>query len=168
MNTQDVQSAKRVTGVDVLPGFQLRLAFPDNEYRVYDASHLVGRAGTLWETLANPDVFAQATLDHGSVSWPGGADLGWFTLYHESEPASAPPMNEHFAALTKRYGNLAELARRGGISRRALDYKRKDPAKVRQWDVWAAERALQLQAEEEGRLTRRDILKAIEALERLL
>jgi DNA-binding phage protein len=49
-----------------------------------------------------------------------------------------------FRELVDAFGNISELARRSGLSRRAIQYKCEGDRRVTQWDVWAVERTLQL------------------------
>jgi hypothetical protein len=66
----------RVTGVEVLPGFRLQVAFADGLTGVVDMSGLVHspKAG-VFAALADPSRFAQAALHYGAVTWPGDLDL---------------------------------------------------------------------------------------------
>ncbi len=51
-----------------------------------------------------------------------------------------------FSTLLESVDDLTSLAERAGLSRRALEYKRKSERRVTQWDVWALERAVALGA----------------------
>jgi hypothetical protein len=70
------KSPWRVTAVEVLPEFRLRVAFADGLTGSVDLSDLIHspRAG-VFAMLADPALFAQARLDYGAVSWPGDLDL---------------------------------------------------------------------------------------------
>ncbi len=70
------QSPRRVTGVEVLPGFPLQVAFADGLTGVVDMSGLVHspKAG-VFAALANPSLFAQVTIHYGMIEWPGEVDL---------------------------------------------------------------------------------------------
>jgi hypothetical protein len=65
-----------VTAVEALPGFRLRVAFADGLTGFVDMSRMVHspQAG-VFAKLADPSLFAQATLDYGAVAWPGELDL---------------------------------------------------------------------------------------------
>lgn len=63
---------------------------------------------------------------------------------------------ERFAALIEEHGNIAELARRYGVSRRSLEYKRDGERPVREWDVLAMERALEIKRQEAAGAPNRD------------
>jgi hypothetical protein len=66
----------RVTEVEVLPGFRLQVAFTDGLKGVVDMSGLVHspKAG-VFAVLSDPFRFAQVSLHHGAVTWPGELDL---------------------------------------------------------------------------------------------
>lgn len=70
------RSPWRVTAVEALPEFRLRVAFADGLTGTVDLSRLVHspEAG-VFAALADPALFAQVTLDYGAVSWPGDLDL---------------------------------------------------------------------------------------------
>ena len=70
------RSPWRVTAVEALPGFRLRVAFADGLSGTVDMSRLVHspKAG-VFAALADPTLFAQVALDYGAVAWPGEVDL---------------------------------------------------------------------------------------------
>ena len=70
------RSPWRVTEVEALPGFRLRVAFADGLTGMVDLSRMVHspQAG-VFAALADPSLFAQVTLDFGAVAWPGELDL---------------------------------------------------------------------------------------------
>lgn len=70
------RSPWRITKVEVLPEFRLRVAFADGLTGIVDMSRLVHspQAG-VFAALADPSLFAQVTLDYGAVTWPGELDL---------------------------------------------------------------------------------------------
>jgi hypothetical protein len=70
------RSPWRVTEVEALSGFRLRVVFADGLTGMVDLSGLVHspRAG-VFAALSDPSLFAQVTLDYGVVSWPGELDL---------------------------------------------------------------------------------------------
>jgi hypothetical protein len=70
------RSPWRVTEVEALPGFRLRVAFADGLTGMVDMSRMVHspRAG-VFAALADPSQFAQVRLDYGAVTWPGELDL---------------------------------------------------------------------------------------------
>ena len=76
------RSPWRVTAVEVLPGFRLRVAFADGLTGVVDMSRMVHspKAG-VFAALADPSLFAQVTLDYGAVAWPGELDLAPDAMY---------------------------------------------------------------------------------------
>ncbi len=80
----------RVTNVEPLNDFRLRLTFTDGLVREVDLS------GELWgpmaEPLQNPDCFRQVRVDPelGTVVWPNGFDLDPDVLHGDHEPAVRP------------------------------------------------------------------------------
>ncbi|MGH9606262.1 MAG: DUF2442 domain-containing protein [Terracidiphilus sp.] len=66
----------RVTAVEVLPGFRLRVVFADSISGFVDMSRLVHspKAG-VFAALADSGAFAQVRLEYGAVAWPGELDL---------------------------------------------------------------------------------------------
>ncbi len=78
----------RVTSVEVLGHYRLRLGFSDGSSRDVD---LTGELhGPVFEALADPGFFAQVRVDDelGTVVWPNGADLDPLVLHGDFEPAS--------------------------------------------------------------------------------
>jgi hypothetical protein len=78
----------RVTSVNVLGHYKLRLGFSDSSTRDVD---LTGELhGPVFEPLADPGYFAQVRVDDqlGTVVWPNGADLDPLVLHVDFEPAS--------------------------------------------------------------------------------
>jgi hypothetical protein len=70
------RSPWRVTSVEALADFRLRVAFADGVTGVVDMSGLLHstRAG-VFAALADPCLFAQVRLEYGAVAWPGELDL---------------------------------------------------------------------------------------------
>jgi hypothetical protein len=84
------QTLPRVTSVEPLEGFRLRLAFTDGLVREVDLS------GDLWgqmaEPLQDPAYFRQVRVDAelGTVVWPNGYDLDPDVLHGDHEPVGRP------------------------------------------------------------------------------
>jgi hypothetical protein len=70
------RSPWRVSEVEALPGFRLRVAFADGLTGLVDMARLVHspKAG-VFAALADPSLFARVALDYGAVAWPGELDL---------------------------------------------------------------------------------------------
>ena len=66
----------RVTEMQALAGYRLKVRFRDETQGTVDLSHLVtgSRAG-VFAVLRDPNLFAQARIECGAVTWPGGLDL---------------------------------------------------------------------------------------------
>jgi len=64
----------RIRDVEALPGFRLRLVLTDGRCIERDVSGLL-RGPVLEALKADPQLFARARAEHGTVVWPNGADL---------------------------------------------------------------------------------------------
>ena len=73
----------RVTNVDVLPNYRLQVRFVDGLEGIVDMSALIRstRAG-VFAALANKDLFQQASIEYGAVTWPGHLDLAPDAMHH--------------------------------------------------------------------------------------
>jgi hypothetical protein len=74
----------RVVTVQAKQGLRLDVTFADGTTgEVLLRKFLEGPAvaGTLFESLRDPTVFAQARVELGAVTWPNGADLAPDTMY---------------------------------------------------------------------------------------
>jgi hypothetical protein len=80
----------RVTGVRILRGRTVELAFTDGTIRVVDLTpHLWG---SVFDAIARDDAeFARIFVDPqlGTIAWPNGADLDPDVLYGAEQPASS-------------------------------------------------------------------------------
>jgi hypothetical protein len=76
----------RITDVEPLPGYRLRLVFSDGSTREVDLT------GDLWgpvfEPLRDPDEFRKVAVDPelGTIVWPTGADLDPDVLHGDRSP----------------------------------------------------------------------------------
>lgn len=75
----------KVTDVEVLPPYGLRLTFDDGVVREVDLADELW--GPMFEPLKDPAFFARVTIDHGTVAWPNGLDLDPLVLHGDLEPA---------------------------------------------------------------------------------
>lgn len=81
----------RVTDVEPLDGYRLRVSFNDGVVREVDfAPDLENAEGTLAEPLRDPAYFRQVRVDEDSrtVVWPNGLDPDPEVLHDDFEPAS--------------------------------------------------------------------------------
>jgi Protein of unknown function (DUF2442) len=78
----------RITSVEPLEGFRLRLAFTDGLIREVDLSDDLW--GQMAEPLQDPGYFRQVRVDNelGTVVWPNGYDLDPDVLHGDHEPAA--------------------------------------------------------------------------------
>ena len=74
----------KVVSVRVVGDKMLLLKFSSEEERVFDASILQGE---VFVPLDDPEVFKQACLEHGTVTWNDGEiDCSPAYMYENSEP----------------------------------------------------------------------------------
>jgi hypothetical protein len=74
----------RVQALLILPDYRLSVTFRDGTSGIVDMSAV--RADTscgVFAALADRDVFAQARLELGVVTWPNGADLDPMWMYEQ-------------------------------------------------------------------------------------
>ena len=79
----------KVTTVEVMPPYGLRLVFDDGLEREVDLG--LELWGPMFEPLRDPEFFARVTVEHGTVSWPNGVDLDPVVLHGDLEPADREP-----------------------------------------------------------------------------
>ncbi len=73
--------------VKVEPGtdYKLHLEFENGERRVFDMAPYMDKKP--FSRLKGSPLFAKATVDYGTVVWPGDIDIAPETLYDRSLPA---------------------------------------------------------------------------------
>ena len=69
----------RVAAVSVLRGLVLQLEFQDGRCATFDVAPYVDVP--VFQCLKDPAYFSRATVNHGTVEWPGGIDFDPDTLY---------------------------------------------------------------------------------------
>jgi hypothetical protein len=83
-------SLPRITAVEPLAGFRLRLTFTDGLIREVDLSDDLW--GPMAEPLQDPDYFRQVRVDPelGTIVWPNGYDLDPDVLHGDFEAVGRP------------------------------------------------------------------------------
>jgi Protein of unknown function (DUF2442) len=71
-----------VVSVQPMQDYKLYLEFENGENRVFDMSPYLNKKPFL--PLQDKSVFAQASVDFGTVAWPGNIDISPETLYDRS------------------------------------------------------------------------------------
>ena len=73
----------RVTKVEYLHDYKLKLTFSDRKVKVVDLEIKIKNAKGLFLPLQDVEYFKQVTLDDGplSIHWPNGADICPDVLY---------------------------------------------------------------------------------------
>ena len=72
----------RVCSVAALPNLILQLEFVDGRRATCDVTPFVDLP--VFQCLKDPAYFSRASVDHGTVEWPGGIDFDPDTLYLDS------------------------------------------------------------------------------------
>jgi len=65
----------KITRLEKLGGFRLRLRFSDGTEGVRDFSALVQETGPMLEPLRDEAYFNRVFLEYGALTWPNGFDL---------------------------------------------------------------------------------------------
>ncbi len=78
----------KVTSVERLGGFQLRIVFKDGSEGVHDFSSMVQEPGPVLTSLRDENYFARVYLEFGALTWPNGFDIAPEWLRREMSAAS--------------------------------------------------------------------------------
>lgn len=74
----------RVKSVEALDGYRLHVRFIDGVEGEVDMNQMVHSPDAgVFSVLADPDVFAQAYVELGAVTWPGELDLAPDAMHDE-------------------------------------------------------------------------------------
>lgn len=65
----------KVTHLEKLGGFRLRVRFTDGSEGVHDFAALVDESGPMVEPLRDRAYFARVFLEFGAPTWPNGFDI---------------------------------------------------------------------------------------------
>ncbi len=65
----------KVTSLEKLGGFRLRVRFSDGSGGVHDFTALVNEPGPMLEPLRDEAYFARVFLEFGAPTWPNGFDI---------------------------------------------------------------------------------------------
>lgn len=79
----------KVTRIEPLGGYRLRLRFSDGCTGERNFADIVAQEGPMLEPLRDPAYFARVFLDYGAPTWPNGYDLAPGALYAEMAEAGA-------------------------------------------------------------------------------
>lgn len=74
-----------VVKVETKPDYVLHLEFENGEKRIFDMSPYMDKRPFV--QLKGSPLFAMASIDYGTVVWPGNIDIAPETLYDRSRPA---------------------------------------------------------------------------------
>ncbi len=65
----------KVTDIENLGGFRLRVSFNDGSEGAHDFTALVNEPGPMLEPLRDEAYFARVFLEFGAPTWPNGFDI---------------------------------------------------------------------------------------------
>lgn len=74
-----------VVKVEAMPDYKLFLEFENGEKRVFDMTPYLDK--TPFVQLKGVHLFSKASVEFGTVIWPGNIDIAPETLYDRSRPA---------------------------------------------------------------------------------
>ena len=77
----------KVTRLEKLGGFRLRVRFNDGREGVHDFASVVEEPGPMLEPLRDEAYFARVFLEFGALTWPNGFDIAPEWLRREMEAA---------------------------------------------------------------------------------
>jgi hypothetical protein len=77
----------KVTRLEKLDSFKLRVAFNDGSEGVHDFAGLLKEQGPMLEPLRDPAYFARVFFEFGALTWPNGFDIAPEWLQREMEVA---------------------------------------------------------------------------------
>ena len=77
----------KVTGVEALGDYRLRLRFSDGSCGVHNFSEIVSEAGPMVEPLRDKAFFKRVFISLGVLTWPNGYDLDAIRLHSEMKAA---------------------------------------------------------------------------------
>jgi hypothetical protein len=77
----------KVTKLEKLGGFRLRVRFTDGSEGAHDFAALVREPGPMLEPLRDEVYFARVFLEFGAPTWPNGFDIAPDWLYREMQSA---------------------------------------------------------------------------------
>ena len=77
----------KVTRLEKLGGFRLRVSFTDGTQGIHDFTALVSEPGEMLEPLRDEAYFSRAFLEFGAPTWPNGFDIAPEWLRREMEAA---------------------------------------------------------------------------------
>ena len=80
-----MQELLDVIKVEARPEYKLLLEFENGEKRIFDMAPYMDKKP--FAQLKGSPLFAKASVDYGTVVWPGNIDIAPETLYDRSRPA---------------------------------------------------------------------------------
>jgi Protein of unknown function (DUF2442) len=80
---------------NVLPNYKIEVSFADGTSGLADLAPRLsqGPLGDGFDPLCDEKVFAQAYLEHGALTWPGGIDLAPDAMYQRIRASGTSVLN---------------------------------------------------------------------------
>lgn len=76
---------RRITAVEVLDHYYLRLTFDNGLVGDVDLTHIRGLPeAQVFQPLGDPEFFSLVSVDHGTIIWPGDIDMAAEVLYEQA------------------------------------------------------------------------------------
>lgn len=82
-NASPASTPIKVTQLEKLGGYRLRLTFSDGSTGVADLTEIATMDAPMTRPLRDPDYFARVFLDFGAPTWPNGFDLAPWALHDD-------------------------------------------------------------------------------------
>lgn len=73
-----------IAEVKPLDGFKVSILFGNGKTRIIDLESYLW--GPMFEPLRDQNLFQQVFVDHGTITWPNGADICSDVLYYDGPP----------------------------------------------------------------------------------
>ncbi len=91
---EQIEKLIRVRRVEVVDGLAVRIEFEDSTVKLLDLEPLMH--GPIFDELVHDSaLFNQITVEHGTITWPNGADIDPDVLYYGLTSASVEEADPH-------------------------------------------------------------------------
>ncbi|MBO6639993.1 MAG: DUF2442 domain-containing protein [Roseitalea sp.] len=73
----------KILSIDPVGDYRLQVCFSNGREGICDLSDMVGQDGPMLKPLADPEFFARAFVQTGTIAWPNGFDVDAIALHDE-------------------------------------------------------------------------------------
>ncbi|WP_375567384.1 DUF2442 domain-containing protein [Oceaniradius stylonematis] len=73
----------KTLSVDPVGGYRLQVRFSNGREGICDLSDMIGQDRPMLKPLADPEFFARAFVQTGTIAWPNGFDIDAIALHDE-------------------------------------------------------------------------------------